>query len=266
MFKNSKVKNLLNVRDILFPLLFIYVSVYILLQQDIIESTSKIILIIKLALGSIILGGYPLYIIKKHKLDKKLFGLIFPKFNTHLLILSILFGSFLYYFYLYMYNEIFNILDIARFAYFAPFNYLELSFFIIVLLIPLVSLAEEIFFRGFLYTYLKSKMNKMMAFLIAVIAFTIAHLSLEIPLIITLILLSIFSLLLFEKTKTLFYGFIAHAVLNTIAVLGLTTGIENVILKDANLKFFILLTITIFYFFIVFKKQIIGWILKSKRS
>ncbi len=77
-------------------------------------------------------------------------------------------------------------------------------------------IAEEVFFRGFVYAGLRARLGVAAAVLVASLFFTILHLSVEF--FIPLFALGIFLTLLYEMTGSLFPGILLHATNNAIAL------------------------------------------------
>lgn len=91
-----------------------------------------------------------------------------------------------------------------------------LTFFAVVLLAPV---AEEIFFRGFLYGGLRARIGVIGAMLASTLFFTALHFSIDA--FIPIFVLGLFLAWLYEKTGSLYPGIILHAANNGVAVIAL---------------------------------------------
>lgn len=78
-------------------------------------------------------------------------------------------------------------------------------------------IAEEIFFRGFVYAGLRKRLGVAAAVLVASIFFALLHLSIE--LFIPILALGIFLTLLYELTGSLFPGIFLHMANNAVALI-----------------------------------------------
>ncbi|MDD9902090.1 MAG: type II CAAX endopeptidase family protein [Rhodospirillaceae bacterium] len=84
---------------------------------------------------------------------------------------------------------------------------------------PIAALTEEILFRGILYTWLRRHLNVTIAALLSAFLFTIAHPSVfvgGVAAILDTSLLAILLALLFEVSRSLWPGILAHALYNTL--------------------------------------------------
>lgn len=101
----------------------------------------------------------------------------------------------------------------------------EALILVFIALVILPPLMEEILIRGFLYTGLRAKLNKIAAAIIASVVFGLAHLQLGSgapPLWIVAIdtfILSLFLIYLREKTGSLWSGIFVHGIKNGLAFL-----------------------------------------------
>lgn len=93
---------------------------------------------------------------------------------------------------------------------------LVLTFFVVAILAPV---AEEIFFRGFLYGGLRARLGIVGAMLFSTLFFTALHFSIDA--FIPIFVLGLFLAWLYEKTGSLYPGIILHAANNGVAVLAL---------------------------------------------
>jgi len=91
-----------------------------------------------------------------------------------------------------------------------------LTFFSVALFAPI---AEEIFFRGFLYGGLRARWGATGAMLISTLFFTALHFSIDA--FIPILVLGLFLAWLYEKTGSLIPGIILHAANNGVAVIAL---------------------------------------------
>lgn len=91
-----------------------------------------------------------------------------------------------------------------------------LTFFAVAILAPV---AEEIFFRGFLYGGLRRRIGVIGAMIASTIFFTALHFSIDV--FIPLFFLGLFLAWLYEKTGSLYPGIILHASNNAVALIAL---------------------------------------------
>ncbi len=91
-----------------------------------------------------------------------------------------------------------------------------LTFFAVALLAPV---AEEIFFRGFLYGGLRARIGVIGAMIASTFFFTALHFSIDA--FIPIFVLGLFLAWLYEKTGSLYPGIILHAANNGVAVIAL---------------------------------------------
>lgn len=91
--------------------------------------------------------------------------------------------------------------------------------FVLTLIVGAViaPIAEEIFFRGFVYAGLRTRFGVASAVFVASIFFALLHLSLE--LFIPILMLGIFLTLLYEITGSLYPGIFLHAANNAVALI-----------------------------------------------
>ncbi len=94
-----------------------------------------------------------------------------------------------------------------------------LAFFALIVITPIV---EELIFRGFLYKGLKSNMPKLLAALLTSGLFALAHGQLNVG--IDTFILSMFLILLLEKTDSLIPSIMLHALKNTVAFVAIFSG------------------------------------------
>lgn len=87
-----------------------------------------------------------------------------------------------------------------------------ITFVILVIVAPI---AEEIFFRGWLYGKLRKKTNMIVAIILASLTFAIAHLQWNVG--VTVFAMSIILCLLREFTGTIYSGIILHMIKNGVA-------------------------------------------------
>lgn len=91
-----------------------------------------------------------------------------------------------------------------------------LTFFAVALFAPV---AEEIFFRGFLYGGLRARIGVIGAMIASTLFFTALHFSVDV--FIPIFVLGLFLAWLYEKTGSLYPGIILHAANNGVAVVAL---------------------------------------------
>ncbi len=91
-----------------------------------------------------------------------------------------------------------------------------LTFFSAAILAPF---AEEVFFRGFLYGGLRTRLGSMGAMVISTLFFTALHFSLDA--FIPILVLGFCLAWLYERTGSLYPGIVLHASNNAVAVIGL---------------------------------------------
>jgi|GEM_PF-6021962 membrane protease YdiL (CAAX protease family) len=110
------------------------------------------------------------------------------------------------------------------------------------LLILASNYIEELYFRGVLYAFLKSRTGAGIATLFTVCAFTLAHLPQYIDIGVLLIALSLFSSFLVQKYNTIFYAFIVHTLINLISYISVTRQLHWFFYESGlGVKLFLLL-------------------------
>ena len=110
--------------------------------------------------------------------------------------------------------------------YYGPWSVYDPLFLIANLFLLGSNYAEELFFRGLLYPYLRGKSGVIVANLITVVVFTVAHFPTTIDLVAVLIGLSLVMSFLVQRYDTLFYAFVAHSALNLTSFLLVTNELR----------------------------------------
>jgi len=176
---------------------------------------SKSVLIGKLLLGCLLLGAYPAYLLRNSPTRFVPAGgmrwdmVAFAMAAGALLLFGLKYAV-----------QLLQVPDPPRLlSYFGRFDPQSPEFFVILLLVIGYVIAEEIYFRGVLYPYLKPRLGTAAAATLASFLFSIAHLIFFVPYLVTLAALSLLSIFLFERTGTLFYGIVTHGTLNVLSLI-----------------------------------------------
>jgi membrane protease YdiL (CAAX protease family) len=111
----------------------------------------------------------------------------------------------------------------APMLYYGTWSLYDPLFLLANLLLLGSNFAEELYFRGLLFPYLKGKTNILFANILVALIFTIAHFPPTISIVVVLIALALVAALLVQVYDTLFYAFIAHSILNLVSFLTVTT-------------------------------------------
>jgi membrane protease YdiL (CAAX protease family) len=106
-------------------------------------------------------------------------------------------------------QEVMTRLDVTGWNFF-------LTFFSAAIFAPV---AEEIFFRGFLYGGLRARFGSIVAIIVSTVFFTALHFSLDA--FVPILVLGLFLAWLYERTGSLYPGIILHASNNALAVIAL---------------------------------------------
>ena len=224
-------------RDILVPLFFLYIGSLFFILQDFFPANSEIILIFKLLTGTVILGGFSLWITRKCNISNEFF---FPtKIRWGAVTFSLVSALFMVYSYLFLRDYVFTTHDyLPGIDFYGHHEHLSASFFILILCTLFYVFSEEVFFRGIVYRYAKNIFNKHLvaATIFATLVFVLVHLDPAPPLVFILTMMPVINIFFLEKTGTLFYGFLTHAFLNLTAIL-IFTDLGDYIVKDVPSRF-----------------------------
>jgi membrane protease YdiL (CAAX protease family) len=210
--KKSRISD----RDILLPLLVLYGVSYWLISQKVLPPTDQTLLFIKLLLGLVILTVPSLYILKRK--SAYAVTLLPARTNWYIAGFAALLGFFLFYLLISIKLAFPNAFP-AFLSYYGFFNPHGPLFFPLLLVITGYVMAEELFFRGVVYQYMRDKFGIRTGSLLAAVAFAAAHLNFYWPFMLYLAALSLVTIFLLERTNTFFYGFVVHAALDVLGFL-----------------------------------------------
>jgi|GEM_PF-2739411 len=214
----------LGLHHVLAPLFLAFLILYLFITFVPLPDASKTGLFLKLALGTLALGLFPAFLIRKQLYPR--LWISWREIDWNLALLAVVGGAAIMF--AVKYSAVVLGMaatgpDAPRFLnYYGSFSLTSYEWYAMMLLITCYVYAEEVYFRGLVHPYLRGWLGIGATLVIGTIFFAYSHLIFFAPFLAMLAILSIAATFMLEKTGTLFYGFLLHASLDIMSVVFLT--------------------------------------------
>jgi len=210
--------------EVIAPVFLLFLALYS--STIMFDIETKNVLLLKLAVGALILGAYPAY--RMLSLQSPRPFITFSSAQWSLIGFCIFTGIWMYFLVVFSRLHIFHITDFqSPLLRYGVFEILSFEFMATQLMLLLYVFGEEAYFRGFLYPYIKNYTNAHISAAVCTALFAFLHLIFLPSHILLFVVLSLFSTYLTETTGTIFYGFVAHASLDATAVVFITSSMMS---------------------------------------